>query len=52
MRQPYLLDTDVLIRFFKKHDDAISLVNVLRKTGELVVSTLTVMEVQVGWTDR
>lgn len=48
----FLLDSDVLMDFFKKRDYAVSLLSRLRKEGFLTVSILTVAELRAGWNDE
>ena len=52
MTEAYLVDSNVLMRFFKRKDDAVELMNLLRKRGRLVMSALSIMELQAGWTDE
>ena len=47
----YLIDSDVLMDFFKKKEYAIRLINDLtNKKGRLAISTLSVAELRSGWT--
>ena len=48
----YLFDTDVVIDFFKKRDQATRLVNTLAQKHELRTSGIVVAEIRVGWTDQ
>ena len=48
----YLLDSDVLIDFFKRKSEAVTLVEKLGREGELVLSILSVAELRSGWTDQ
>lgn len=48
----YLLDSNILMDFFKKKDFAVSLIEMLAEEGNLVVSILTVTELRAGWTDE
>src|SRR4051812_10213966 len=45
-----LLDTDVLINFFKHHEPETSRIAELSGTAKLAISTLTVAELRTGWT--
>jgi predicted nucleic acid-binding protein len=46
----YLIDTDVLIDFFKHKDPAKTLIARLSKHAVLALSTLTITELRSGWT--
>lgn len=46
----YLLDTDVMIDFFKFKEPAKGLIQRLSKTGTLALSALTITELRSGWT--
>jgi len=46
----YLLDSDVLMDFFKKRPESISLVTNLSKEGILSASILSITELRAGWT--
>jgi predicted nucleic acid-binding protein len=46
----YLIDTDVLIDFFKHKDSAKILIADLSKHYTLAISTLTITELRSGWT--
>jgi tRNA(fMet)-specific endonuclease VapC len=46
----YLIDTDVLIDFFKHKDPAKTLIARLSKQAVLALSTLTITELRSGWT--
>lgn len=49
----YLLDSDVLMDFFKKKDYAIQLIeDLVNKKGKLAISILSVTELRSGWTDE
>src|SRR5690349_1917595 len=48
----YLFDTDIVIDFFKKRDQATQLVNTLAQKHDLRISVIVVAEVRVGWTDE
>ena len=46
----YLLDTDVLINFFKHREPETSRIAELSGTATLAISTLTIAELRTGWT--
>jgi len=46
----YLMDSDVLMDFFKKRKEAISLVTKLLTEGKIAASILSVTELRAGWT--
>jgi tRNA(fMet)-specific endonuclease VapC len=46
----YLIDTDVLVDFFKHKDPAKTLIARLSKHALLALSTLTITELRSGWT--
>ena len=46
----YLIDTDVLINFFKHKDPAKILIADLSERALLAISTLTITELRSGWT--
>src|SRR5262245_51559259 len=48
----YLLDTDVLIDFFKFKEPAKGLLQQLTKRGDLALSALTITELRSGWTSE
>lgn len=48
----FLLDSDILMDFFKKRDYAVSLLDKLRKEGTLIASILTITELRAGWNDE
>ncbi len=48
----YLFDTDILIDFFKKRDQAVQLVTTLAQKHDLRTSVIVVAEIRVGWTDQ
>ena len=48
----YLVDTDVLIDFFKLKDPAKKLIQRLSNTSLLSLSGLTVTELRSGWTQE
>ena len=52
MTETYLIDSNVLMSFFKRHDASIALLDTLRKQGILAISALTIMELQAGWSDE
>lgn len=45
----YLLDSDILMDFFKKKKEAIKLVTKIAKEGNLAASILSVTELRAGW---
>ena len=48
----FLIDSNILMDFFKKKDYSISLIDILSEKGHLAVSILTVTELRAGWTDQ
>jgi len=46
----YLLDSDILMDFFKKKKDLVRLVSELMGKGTIATSILSVTEVRAGWT--
>ena len=46
----YLIDTDVMVDFFKHKDPAKGLIARLSKHALLALSTLTITELRSGWT--
>jgi tRNA(fMet)-specific endonuclease VapC len=46
----YLIDTDVMVDFFKHKDPAKTLIARLSKHALLALSTLTITELRSGWT--
>ena len=48
----YLIDSDVLIDFFKRRDEAVVLVEELGKIGDIAISALSVAELWSGWTEK
>ena len=52
MTKQYLIDSNVLMEFFKKRGNAVDLMNSLRQRGGLAMSALSIMELQAGWTDE
>lgn len=48
----YLIDSDILMDFFKKREYAIDIVNQLSTDGLLSMSILSVTELRSGWTDE
>jgi predicted nucleic acid-binding protein len=46
----YLIDTDVMVDFFKHKDPAKGLIARLSKRDTLALSTLTITELRSGWT--
>ena len=45
----YLFDSDVVMDYFNKRSEAVSLVEQLANTNDLVISVLTLTEVISGW---
>jgi predicted nucleic acid-binding protein len=48
----YLIDTDVMVDFFKHKDPAKGLIARLSKQDTLALSTLTITELRSGWTSE
>src|SRR3954454_15287814 len=48
----YLLDTDVMVDFFKHKEQATSLLSRLNRTSLLAISTITIAELRSGWTSE
>lgn len=48
----YLLDSDILIDFFKRKYEAISLVEKLGETDDLTISILSITELCAGWAEN
>jgi predicted nucleic acid-binding protein len=48
----YLLDTNILIEFFTKKEETVSILAKLRKSGTLYTSLLSVAEIRMGWNDK
>src|SRR5215211_6559844 len=47
----YLLDSDILIYYFKKKDPVIEMVERLLNSSDVVISAITFTEVRAGWSD-
>lgn len=47
----YLVDSDILIDFFKRRAYSVSLLSKLRQQGTLAVSILSIAELRAGWDD-
>jgi len=45
----YLVDSDVLIDFFKKRQEAVSLIEQLSEVGTCIISVISVAELRSGW---
>lgn len=45
----YLLDSDILMDFFKKKEEAVDLITKLVEKGNLSTSILSVTELRAGW---
>src|SRR2546430_17705641 len=48
----YLIDSDVLIDFFKRKQEAVALLEELGGMGQLAISALSVAELRSGWTEQ
>ena len=48
----YLIDSDVLIDFFKRKQGAVALLEELGEMGQLAISALSVAELRSGWTEQ
>ena len=48
----YLLDSDILMDFFKKKSEAVVLISNLASEGNLAMSILSVAELRAGWNPR
>jgi len=48
----YLIDSDILMDFFKKKKEAVNLILELDGKGELAASILSITELRSGWTVR
>ena len=48
----YLIDSDVLIDFFKRKQEAVALLEELGGMGQLALSALSVAELRSGWTEQ
>lgn len=48
----YLIDSDVLMDFFKKKDYALTLLEKLIKRGSLAISILSIVELRAGWNNE
>jgi predicted nucleic acid-binding protein len=48
----YLVDTDVLVDFFKHKEPAKALIAKLSRTTTLALSSLTITELRSGWTSE
>ena len=48
----FLLDSNILMDFFKKRKEAVNLVQKLDEEGDLAVSILSVTELRAGWTEE
>jgi predicted nucleic acid-binding protein len=48
----YLIDTDVMIDFFKQKNPAKDLIIALSKQNTLSLSSLTIVELRSGWTNE
>lgn len=50
--KPFLIDSDVLIDFFKRKQPAVALLEKLGEEGQLVISVLSVAELRSGWSEQ
>jgi len=48
----YLLDSNILMDFFKKRKEAIEVIAELVKKGEISISILSITELRAGWTEE
>lgn len=48
----YLIDSDVLVDFFKKKDPAVGLITKLSRTENIAASILSVTELRAGWSRK
>ena len=48
----YLLDSDIVMDFFKKKGTGFELIPKLAKIGEIFISVLTIAELRSGWSDK
>ena len=48
----YLLDSDVLMDFFKKKKESVRIINSISKKGKLAASILSVTELRAGWSQE
>lgn len=48
----HLIDTDVLIDFFKKKQQAVALIGQLIIVGNIAISVITATELRSGWTEK
>src|ERR1041385_80131 len=48
----YLLDSDVLIDFFKRRGEAVALIEELGNRGDIAISVLSIAELRSGWTEQ
>lgn len=48
----YLIDSDILIDFFKRKSEAVALLETLAQSNELTISTLSIAELRTGWTEE
>src|SRR5258708_23676311 len=45
----YLIDSDVLIDFFKRKEAAVNLIEQLGQAGNMAISAISVAELRSGW---
>lgn len=48
----YLLDSDVLIDYFKEKDPYASFVEQLLREADVAISALSITEIRTGWTEK
>lgn len=48
----FLFDSDILIDYYRKREEAVELVEGLGREGELTISVLSVTELRAGWNDQ
>ncbi len=48
----YIIDSDVLIDFFKKKKEAVKIVEELGSLGNTVISVISVAELRAGWNKK
>lgn len=48
----YLIDSDILIDFFKKLPEAVTLIHKLTEQGESSISAISVSELRSGWSKQ
>lgn len=48
----HLIDSDVLIDFFKKKQAAVALIEQLISVGNIAISVISISELRSGWTEK